>query len=227
MVNNKMKLAALISGGKDSIYALKEVLESHEVVRLISIESVEDSMFFHRQNIELVKLQSEALNIPLTYRKTEESEELDVLEESIGVMKNKIDGIVSGAIASNYQKDKLEKICKKFGLKSINPLWHTNEKRFMNNLIRENFEVIITKVAAQGLGKEWLGKKLDFGTLKKLEKIENESGIHLAFEGGGAETFVLDCPLFNKKIEIENMEKSWNSKIKSGRLRIEAKLREK
>lgn len=223
-----MKLAALISGGKDSIYALKEAQEEHEIVKLISIESDEDSKFFHRKNIHLVKLQAEALNLPLIYRKTAEEEEVQTLEKTVvGEISEGIDGVVCGAIASNYQKEKVEEICEKFGLKCLAPLWHVNEENFIKSLIQEGFEVVITKVAAQGLGRDWLGRKIDERTLEELKEVKEKYGIHLAGEGGEYETLVLDCPLFEKEIKTVSKEKTWDSKTKSGSLELKGKLREK
>ena len=42
--------------------------------------------------------------------------------------------------------------------------------------------------------------------LIKLKEIEKKYRIHLSFEGGEAETFVVDCPLFYKKLRILKSE---------------------
>lgn len=220
-----MKLAGLISGGKDSLYALKQVWEEEEVVRLISIQSEPGSKFFHSQNIQLTKLQAEALNLPLIYRKTAEEEEVQTLEKTVGGISKGIDGVVCGAIASNYQREKVEEICEKLGLKCLAPLWHVNEAEFMENLIQDDFEVVITKVAAQGLGRDWLGRKIDERTLGELKEVREKYGIHLAGEGGEYETLVLDCPLFEKEIKIVSKEKTWDRKTKSGSLELKGELK--
>lgn len=219
-----MKLAALLSGGKDSVYAIKKALEDHDVVKLISVESVEGSKFFHTNNIELVKLQAEAMDIPLIYRETSEEKELEVLEETIGSIKDEIDGIVSGAIASSYQKDIIGGICEKLGLESLAPLWRIDGERLMKNLIEEGFEVVITKVAARGLGKEWLGRRLDLRALEDLKKIRERYRINLSGEGGEFETLVTDCSLFKKKIVIVGEEKLWDRKTKSGAMKLDCEL---
>ena len=59
-----MKIAALISGGKDSIYAAFKASKQNEIDCLISLKSKrDDSYMFHIPNIDLVKLQAKAMKI--------------------------------------------------------------------------------------------------------------------------------------------------------------------
>lgn len=222
-----MKLAALVSGGKDSLLAVESVKDEHEVNYLISIDSVENSMLLHTENIELVKLQAEAMDLPLLFRRSSEAQEMDILEETVGEIEDEIDGIVSGAIASNYQKDRIEKICGKFDLECLTPLWHRDEVELMESIVESDFEVVISKVAAEGLCRNWLGRKIDRDTFEELKEVEEKYKIHLAGEGGEFETLVLDCPFFAKEIEILEEERDWDPSSKSGVLRIKAKLVEK
>jgi uncharacterized protein (TIGR00290 family) len=68
-----MHLASLFSGGKDSAYALYLAqLQGHKIEVLIAIDSENpESYMFHVPNIHLVKLQAEAMEIPLIYGRTE------------------------------------------------------------------------------------------------------------------------------------------------------------
>jgi len=68
------------------------------------------------------------------------------------------------------------------------------------------------------MGQEWLGQKIDRKMLNKLKEIERKFRIHLSFEGGEAETFVLNCPLFRRKLEIKDKQiigkrNSWKMEI--------------
>ncbi len=200
-----MKVAVLFTGGKDSTYALFKT--KHNVKCLITIASENPhSYMFHTPNIELVKLQSRALNLPLIYKKTKgrKEEELKDLKKAIqlAIKRYKIQGIVSGAIESNYQKQRIDNICKELNLKSINPIWHTNSLKYLNSLIKNKFKTIITAISAEGLTKEWLGKEINKKTIEELKQLNEKYKLHLALEGGEAETLVLDCPLFNKKLKI-------------------------
>src|SRR3989344_3223693 len=158
-----MKIAALISGGKDSLYAAYQACKNNELKCLITLKSVNpESYMFHIPNIELVKLQARAMRLPLIFKKTlgVKEEELKDLENAIkiAIKKYKIKGLVSGAIESNYQKERIENICEKLGIKSITPLWHINKESYIKSLIKK-FSIIITGIAADSLSKEDLGKE--------------------------------------------------------------------
>ena len=60
-----MRLAALISGGKDSICALTCALREHEVGELVNVQPVEDSLMYHVPCAHLTPLISQAVDIPL------------------------------------------------------------------------------------------------------------------------------------------------------------------
>lgn len=210
-----MKLGSLTSGGKDSIYSIYEAEKrEHKVEVILGIKSDNpDSWMFHTQNIDLIDLQARSMGKELVSRSTkgEKEKELHDMEKLMenSVSKFGLDGILVGAIDSQYQRKRVEKICEKLDLDLVAPLWGINKEKYLKKLIDNHFKVIVTEVAAQGLGKEWLGRKISKETLEKLKKLKKEYGIHLAGEGGEYETLVLDCPLFDRKIEIEEAEKNW------------------
>jgi predicted ATP pyrophosphatase (TIGR00289 family) len=135
--------------------------------------------------------------------------------------------LVSGAIASNYQKSRIEKVCEELGLKCLTPLWGENPMEILSELVKFGFETVITGVFAHGFSEEWLGRKIDYGTIKALVELNKRYGISLVGEGGEYETLVLDAPFFKKKkIKIVSAEKFW--KNQSGYLLIkEARLEDK
>ncbi|MBT3394974.1 diphthine--ammonia ligase [archaeon] len=198
-----MKVAVLFSGGKDSVYASYLAKQEHEISCLISLESKSDeSWMFHVPNIELVKLQAELMGVPILYRKTEgvKEEELEDLKNAIIEAKEKygIEGIFSGALASSYQKDRIEKICEDLGIKSVSPLWHIDSEEYINSLIRDKFKVIIVGIAADGFNESWLGRVIDAKFLEDIKKLN----IHIGGEGGEYESLVVDCPLFKNGLRI-------------------------
>ncbi|MDD5086987.1 MAG: TIGR00289 family protein, partial [Candidatus Nanoarchaeia archaeon] len=89
---------------------------------------------------------------------------------------------------------------------SINPLWKINQEEYLHQLIKEKFKVIITGIAADGLNKEWLGRAIDKDCINDLKKIHEKNKINVAAEGGEYETFVLDCPVFKKSMNIDDFE---------------------
>lgn len=208
-----MKLAALISGGKDSLYAAYLMALQHEIKYLIAVlPERNDSYMFHHPNVWATELQSEAMGIPLVKGSTagEKEKELQDLKNLFLQVKDEVEGIVTGALASEYQKQRIDSLCEELGLKSIAPLWQKNAEQYWRELLSAGFEVIVTSVSAQGLDESWLGRKIDFQALEELKKLAKKYRFHLGFEGGEAETFVLDMPLFRKKIEVVKAKKEWD-----------------
>lgn len=204
-----MKLGVLFSGGKDSTLAMSKAMKDHEIVCLISmISSNPESYMFHVPNIDLVELQASAIGLPLIQKKTPgvKEEELIQLKEAILEAKEKysIEGIVTGAVKSEYQRSRIAKICSELGLECINPLWQMDQIELLNEL--KEFNVIISGVFAYKLGKELLGKQIDNAVIEKLKKLQEEIKINPAGEGGEIETTVLDAPFFKQRIYVGNSE---------------------
>ena len=202
-----MKLGVLFSGGKDSCLALHRVLrDGDEVEYLLNIfPKNPDSFMFHKQNLDLLNAQAKRLGIEMISRESEgvEEEELKDLKELIGTVKSNIDGIVVGGIASSYQGKRVKKICDEFGLKFIAPLWNYDSKKLWEELLSEGFKVIMIKIACDGIGKEWLGRVIDKDALDELKILSEKYKFRLDFEGGEAETTVLDMPEYSSGIEID------------------------
>ena len=209
-----MNVAVLFSGAKDSTFAIyKAMSRGMNVKYLVTIlPRTNESYMFHYPNVRWTKLQAQALGIRLVTQKTEgeKERELEDLEEILKPLKPEIQGVVSGALESRYQKTRIDNICRKLGLKSFAPHWQRSMRDYLQDIIVSGFKVIITSVSAEGMGKEWLGRKLDHSAIKDLEKLSRKYGIHKGFEGGEAETFVLDGPIFNKRIEIIRARKEWD-----------------
>jgi len=223
-----MNLAALISGGKDSALALYRVLESgHDVKYLATmIPEREDSWMFHYPNTRLTDLFAEAVGIPLVKRETSgiRDEELEDLKDLLATLD--VEGIVSGAVFSEYQKSRIDHICEELGFASIAPLWHEEPVRLMGELIELGFHVIITGVFAYGFDQRWLGREIDRRVLTDLIELNRKYQVSVIGEGGEYETLVLDAPCFGKKIRIVKDRAVWEED--SGYLLVEeAVLEEK
>ena len=71
----------------------------------------------------------------------------------------------------------------------------------------------------------WLGRTLDENDLIELQKLQSIFSFNLNFEGGEAESFVLNCPLFEKPLLIQDSTTEWDGY--RGRFEIlEAKLKD-
>jgi len=211
-----MRLASLLSGGKDSVYAMYLAMrEGHEISVLITIASKNpESYMFHVPNIHLTKLQAEAMGIPLIFRKTEgvKEEELEDLKFALkeAIEEYRIEGIVSGAIFSNYQRSRIDDMAEELGLTSLSPLWRQKPKDLLSEMVAEGFRVIISAVAAGGMGPEWLGVEISARIIEELADLHNICYVCTAGEGGEFETLVIDAPIFDKTINIIDAEKEWD-----------------
>ena len=211
-LNQFFKLGVLFSSGKDSTYAaylMKE--QNYNLSCLITIKSSnKDSYMYHTPNIDLTKLQSESMQIPLITQKTSGKKEYELKDLESVLFKAKkeygILGVVTGALFSEYQASRIEKICKKLDLKCFNPLWHKNQEEYMKEIISSDFDIIFSSIAADGLDESWLGKKIKIKEVEKLIKLNKKIGLNVAGEGGEFESLVLNCPLFKKEIKILHSE---------------------
>ncbi len=227
-----MKVCVLYSGAKDSNYAIYLAKkQNYEISCLVTfISENPESYMFHTPNIKWVDLQSQTLKIPIEIFKTKgiKEDEIEDMEKALSYIKKNynIEGVVTGAVASEYQRQRVEKVCKKLGLKCINPLWKIDSEKYLNELVESGFKVKIVGVFAEGLTKEWLGKDITADTIKELKELNKKYKIHLIGEGGEYETFVYDSPLFKRKIDIIESAKIWEGN--SGVLNIKkAELSEK
>lgn len=212
-----MNLAALFSGGKDSTFSIYEAQNcGHTVKCLVTIlASSEDSHLLHHPNIALTSLQAKSMGIPQITVAAESSDtksELENLRDALAAAKKdyQVEGILHGGILSEFQKTKFGDVAKGLGLHVVSPLWQKNQHQYMRSLLDLGFEFVITSVSADGLDKSWLGKKITRDDLALLENLSEKHKFNLSFEGGEAETFVVNCPIFSSPIEIQNSSIFWD-----------------
>lgn len=224
-----MKAAVLYSGGKDSTYATWVAQhQGWDIAALISIlpKSVE-SMMFHFPDVQWTRLQAQALELP---HRVLEAREDELLSLKAGLADAKQDlgiiGVVTGAVASDYQKSRIDRVCDDLGLKSFAPLWHKDPRRLVDDLKLLGFKILMIGVGAGGLDQSWLGKELTDDRWAMLETLSMKYGIHLTGEGGEYETLVIDAPMFKKRVQIMKGHNQWDGE--SGHYVIEnAVLRDK
>ena len=212
-----MKLACLFSGGKDSTYAIHVAKkQGHDVTCLLSIfPKSDESHLLHHPNLQWTKLQSESMNIPqLTAISSSDDtgDELIIIENLLrhAKVQFQIDGLLHGGIKSKFQKEQFETLCSKLNLIPVAPLWETEPKKYMNDLLDSGFNFMMITVSSDGLDEQWLGKLILKSDIEILNNLSSKFGFNLNFEGGEAETFVIDCPLFSNPIKINKFLKHWD-----------------
>ena len=171
------------------------------------------SYMFHFPNLKWTSLQAQAMGVPLLSASTEgvKEEELEDLERVLAKAKNdfRLEGVYTGALASVYQKSRVERICKGLGLECFSPLWGADPEEHLRRLVRDGFSVIVVSVSALGLDQSWLGRRLDGSSIDELVALGRKFKFHVGLEGGEGETFVLDAPSFSKRVEVLSSVKHW------------------
>ena len=220
-----MKFIGVISGGKDSILAIHlAVSEGHELVCLANLyppdkTSELDSHMYQCAGTEIVDAMGDAFELPLIRRPMngspisihsndyeptigDEVEDLFLLLKDCKERFPEVEGITTGAVFSNYQKQRVENCCDRLGLISMAPLWLMPQSKVLDLVEQFNIHAVLVKTAFVGLDERHIGK-----TTKELrpvfEKLAKELGFNECGEGGEFESIVLDCPLMkNRRVEL-------------------------
>lgn len=219
-----MRLAALYSGGKDSAYAAHAArLGGHELACLVTVEpAAEDSMLFHHPAVRATRLHAAAMGVPHVYAVQRAGEpDGDALAGAVrrAADEHGAEGIVHGGIRSGFQSRAFGRACAGPGLAAVAPAWGAEPAAYVRRLLRLGFRFVLTGVSAGGLDGSWLGREVDDAALGELERLSARHGFDVSFEGGEAETLVVECPLFPGRVEIARSSRVWDGC--RGRLEIE------
>jgi ABC transporter with metal-binding/Fe-S-binding domain ATP-binding protein len=207
----KERVAILLSGGKDSVYAFHKAKAKYNVdTAIIMLPKNPASWMWHAINARYAVVVARALGIKNVIRKITAGEKETELKDLEQVLKHAkehgIKAIVAGAIASKYQKERLEQVAKKLRLKLYAPLWQKkwqeDQYAYMKSLLAYGIKFIIVAIACEGIDKHYLGKVIEEKDLQELYKASKKYGFNLSFEGGEAETLAIDGPLFKYSLKV-------------------------
>ena len=196
------------------MYAWWKAMQNHEISCCISIISTnEESYMFHTPNMRWTSLQAESAQIPHIIYHTEgvKEEEIHDLAAAIRCARDQyqLDGIVTGAILSEYQSSRIYAICDELSLAVLQPLWNIDQDMYMQDLLDRGFVVLVSGVASEPFDETWLGKTLDRETLQILKTFQKKYQITLTGEGGEYESFVCDAPQFSRRIDIRSSRQEY------------------
>lgn len=199
-----MKFASLFSGGKDSTFATYLIeQQGHVVEYLIGVVPTDPhSWLFHTPNLQLLPLQSRAMEKPLIMVKGGKTEEEDLLALKSALQSVEVDGIVTGAIASEFQWERINSVCEELEIPMLSPLWRKDEYMIVKEEIEAGIKSIVVSVSSEGLGSSHLGIEIDDSFLAFLKMIHDRFGVHIAGEGGEYESLVLDSPLHKAPLQL-------------------------
>ncbi|NLI73608.1 MAG: diphthine--ammonia ligase [Euryarchaeota archaeon] len=204
-----MRLAVLFSGGKDSVHAAYTMVQmGHQLTTLVSIVPSDDhSWVFHTPNLEFLPTMANAMGLPLVTEAStgEEKSDLKALYKALRGLD--IDGVVMGAIASDYQWDRINQVCEELGLKTFSPLWRKDQSILMEDIVMSGIRSLLVRVSCEGMDDSWLGREINGHTLENMATLSNKYRFNLSGEGGEYETLVLDSPLHNQSLCISDLKK--------------------
>ncbi len=209
-----MDVAILFSGGKDSIAAYEYAKEKNWNVKyLLSVKpNRRDCYLFHYATVEMTKEISKILNekhIYITCDVADAEREAKLVEEVI--VENKVDAVILGGVGlQETQLRTLQETLLPHGVEVFAAHAGQDHGELMKDLIQRGYEIVISQIASDGL-KDWLGATLTLGSFYKLKEASKKFGFHLGFEGGYADTLVVDGPIFNKRLELTDVSKVYES----------------
>ena len=180
-----MTWAALTSGGKDSILALQKALDAGmDVSYMVTVVPENpDSYMFHSANLAAVPVIAERCGMTYVGIPTLGEKEDELLDLEKGLAALPIEGVIVGAIESEYQRSRVAALCDRLGLVMFAPLWHMDPLKLLYE-VAERMDVRIVVTAADGLGENVLGKRIDADLIDLLCRIAAKRRIHIAGEGG-------------------------------------------
>lgn len=207
-----MRLASLYSGGKDSTFSLYLMEQSgHDIPYLVNVVPEDAaSWIFHTPNLSVVPLMAESMGKELVTAKSSGTEEGDMKGLRSALDGLDVEGVVSGAIWSDYQWDRMNIVCGDLGLKLMAPLWRKDQDMLMDQFIDSGIRSMIVGCYAEGLGEEWLGRIIDRQAVEELKAIRARTGISIMGEGGEYESLTIDSPMHSRPLEIVSSEKDWS-----------------
>ena len=204
-----MKVVASWSGGKDSCFACyKAIQDGYDVSQLLIMMSDLTKSNFHMIRSDMLDAQSQAIGIPIVkWLTTPDTYEQDFKKALLQMKTKGVEGIVTGDVydVALHEAGWLDRVCKEVGLTPVRPLWHRDTQQILNEFINEGFEATVVRVKTDVLDMEWLGREVNkkfFDDLLKLGTVDP------CGERGEFHTFVTDGPLFKKRIEILESEKT-------------------
>ncbi|KAA0184527.1 hypothetical protein HAZT_HAZT003327 [Hyalella azteca] len=222
-----MRVVGLLSGGKDSCYALMQCIAAgHKAVALATLlpaPGIEESNSHMYQSVgvnnvwRIAKamgsipiytrtIEGKSVNTAANYTQPiadDEVEDLYALLKSVkeGV-EGGVDGVSVGAILSDYQRVRVENVCVRLGLVCYSYLWQREQKELLSEMLKCDVEAVLIKVAGAGL----LPEQHCGQTLQQLHptllQLNSKFDLHVCGEGGEFETFTTDCPLYEKRIQM-------------------------
>lgn len=203
-------VAIMYSGGKDSTYAIAYAKKrGWNISYLLSVKPTrKDCFLFHFATVEHTSIQADIFGLPhhlISCDVADPDREAKLVEDF--VQEHPVDAVILGG--TGLQETQLKSIQEALLPHKVEVFaahaGHDHEQ-LIADMIQDGYSIMLTQVASDGLGK-WLGTVLDKENFTRLRADAKKYGFHIGFEGGYADTYVLDGPIFRKKIIVKEFSK--------------------
>ena len=204
MAKDKTPVIFSWSGGKDSAYALHQLLQEniYDVKYLLStMNGHNQRLSMHGVHESLIEKQAESIGIPLlkvyVYENNNEEYEKQMAALLFNVKQQGIDTIAFGDILLEDLKKYREEKNSAIGMKSIFPIWGKDTGYIVKDFVGKGFRSITCCVSGQFLSENDCGKIIDENFINSLPANIDPCG-----ENGEYHSFCFDGPLFKNEIRF-------------------------
>ncbi len=189
------------SGGKDSCYATFLTLQQGlKPVALLNMMNENGQVSrSHGLPLDILQQQANSMNVPLVAIPSSWNDyEANYIDTLVKLkLQYRLQCAVFGDIDLQPHREWEEKVCAEAHLKAYLPLWNRNRKELLLEMIDAGIESIIVSCNAV-MGERFLGCSITKEILGELELL----GVDACGENGEYHTVVVNCPLFEKRIEL-------------------------
>ena len=198
------------SGGKDCCLACYQATAEGLNIRYLANMLTEEGTHSrtHGLSAEVLRLQSQAVGIPLLLRKATWNTYEGEFKKLLGSFKQEgIDDGVFGDIDLDEHREWVERVCSSVGITPHLPLWGKRQDEILKHFISLCFEAVVVATKADMLGKEWLGRRIDLDFINQLAAFQEINNVTPCGEAGEYHTLVIDGPIFQNRLEIRETRK--------------------
>ena len=193
------------SGGKDSAYALYEILRGgkYRVKALLTTVTEEyDRVSMHGVRRTLLHAQAASIGLPLeeVWIPSKSNNATYEARMKAVLLKHRNAGVRSVAFGDlflqdirDYREERLAQI----GMRGLFPIWGRDTKELAEKILRLGFKATLCCVDPKKVGQEFCGKEFDRELLDSLPSNVDPCG-----ENGEFHTFVHAGPVFKRAIPI-------------------------
>jgi diphthine-ammonia ligase len=202
MQERRPRAAISWSGGKDCCSALHRVAERFDVVAALTMfDEAGDRSRSHGLRPELVGAQVDRLGLKHVTRRCSWQTYNEAFATGLAELGSLgITHVIFGDIMFDDHRAWTERLCAAAGLTAVQPIWGESTESMLREFIDSGSEALIVTARAEFLDESWLGRPLTSAHLAELAGL----GVDPCGERGEYHTFVVNSPLFDRRLNVRS-----------------------